>query len=197
MARSQLSENLLGALEVMLARPSGMKRMDLTPEGFWLSFYGLLLTALVDMTALAVNYPSVLARLGEAAPGRFYFVLGTLAASLVGYASAMLALFLLCRSESEARGFPTSFAVHNWASPVISIAILPIIVASELLHAPGQSSVLETMLMLSIIAALIVAGIRILRISLLLTAGRAAAYFAITTIVSLSISQGLEGLLGL
>ncbi|MEM9677094.1 MAG: hypothetical protein AAF890_03470 [Pseudomonadota bacterium] len=197
MAQSQLTENLLGALDVMLSRSTGMKRIDLTPEGFWNSFYGLLITALVDMIALSLSHPTVVSRMGDAAPEKFYFVFGNLTAALVGYASAMLALFLLCRSESEARGFPTSLAVHNWASPVISMAILPIIFITELTRTQGQTGVLETFLMISIIAALIVAGIRILRISLLLTPGRASAYFAITTLVSLSISQGLEGIMGL
>ncbi|MEL6948080.1 MAG: hypothetical protein AAFO73_10650 [Pseudomonadota bacterium] len=197
MAQHQISENLIGAVDVMLGRDRGMQRMDLTPDGFWKSFWGLLLALLLDAFAFGLFYPLFAERMDEAAPSRFVFIFGSLIASFIGYAAAMLALFLLCRSPDEARGFPTSLAVHNWSRPVLSAVVLPLYILIIAIGEPGQPTALDTMLGLAIMAALVVAGVRILRISLLLTPGKAIGYFALTTLVFLAISSGLESLFGL
>ena len=195
-----LMDNLKGALDVMLGRESGMKRIDLSGDGFWWSFAGLGLTALIDASALSMSYGTRgIAELANA-PGKPYFVFGNLTIAMIGYAASMVALYLLCQTPSEQKRFSSAVILHNWASPIVSVAFFPLIFifagASAGVDAAG-SGMLMTMLFVFSIGVLVAIGTRLIKISLDLPFSKAILFFAVTTAVSLLSTEGLQILAGL
>ena len=191
-----LMENLAGTIDIMLGRASGKSRIDLSANGIVLSFAGLVLAGLVDISALSILYN------GQAAPevSKTYFIFGHLMVALIGYATSFVALYLLCRAPSEQRNFFSAIAIHNWASPIVSVAFLPLIIIATVLgtpNDPASENDLLTVISVFWIGILIFVGIRLLRISLDIYTGKAVVYFVITTAVSLVTTEGLEAILGL
>jgi formate-dependent nitrite reductase membrane component NrfD len=120
--------------------------------------------------------------------------------ALIGYCASMVCLFLLCRTVGEQKKFPVAIAVHNWAAPIVSLAFLPLLALTFFLGgdgSEGSGNVVLDMISVLWIGVLVLAGLRLLRLSLDLTMSKAAVFFVITAAVSLVTTQGLESLLGL
>lgn len=196
--KSVLMENLIGAIDVMLGRESGLKRMDCSNAGFLVSFAGLLLAGLIDASALSLIHGPRFA-LQDAPEGKLYFILGSLLVSLIAYGASLLTLYLVCRPPAEQVRIPTVVILHNWASPTISLAFLPLLLITGYGNNPvaGEPDTVANMLSVFWLGLLIFVGLRLMRIGLNVPFARAAALFALTTVVSLVCSQGLERLFGL
>lgn len=195
-----LMDNLKGAVAVMLGQESGLRRMDLTAHGFAWSFSGLLLTALIDISGLSALHANAVASGDVTDISKPAFIAGKLFASSIAYLAAMLALYLLCRSPAEQARFPTAVIVHNWAAPIVSLAMLPLLFAAA--SSPSAASVeggnpLWTLATIGITALLILIGIRLIRIALDIQLSRALLYFALTTAISLVAADSVERLIGL
>jgi len=193
-----LIQTLTGVTDVMMNRPEGLEKIDRSQDGFFWSFGGVLLAGLIDMVALSLLY-SGMALSQTTAFGKGFYVFGHIAIALIGYLASLLALYLLCRTPDEQRNFPTSVIVHNWAAPIVSVAFLPLILIALFfgngsLQGPDNFLSLVSVFWIGI---LIFLGLRIMRISLDITMGRAAIFFIVTTLVSLVLTEGLEGLVGL
>ncbi|MGI9354646.1 MAG: hypothetical protein ACR2PF_05750 [Rhizobiaceae bacterium] len=190
----------MGATEVMLGRESGLQRMDLSTQGFTWSFAGLLLVVLIDTSGLSAIYNTMAAANDTISVSKTGFIMGKLIASGLAYLAAMLALYLLCREPQEQARFPIAVITHNWAAPVVSIAVLPLLFVSTFnpatSTADGAGSV-WTLLTMGLTALLILVGVRLVRISLDVSLSKACLFFAVTTGVSLVCSDGVERLMGL
>ncbi len=196
-AQPGLTDNLWGAADIMLGRDSGLQRMDLSAHGFTWSFAGLLLVVFIDMSGLSAVHNAMSAS-GTFAMSKPAFVAGKLLSSGLAYLAAMLALYLLCREPSEQQRFTNAVIVHNWAAPIVSIAVLPLLFAATT-QSPAQTvepDPLWSILQIGIIVLLILVGVRLIRISLDITLAKACLFFAVTTAVSLVCADGLERLLG-
>ena len=195
---SQLTENLSGAIDVMFARDSGLSRIDSSSDGFYWSFCALLIAGLLDATALSLLFDGS-TNDDVRKVGKSYFVFGHLIVALIGYGASLLALYLLCRAPDEQRNFIRTVVVHNWASPIISLAFLPLILISKLAGSPSPDDPNSIMTFVSVfwLGLLIFVGLRIMRISLAISPAKAGLFFATTTLVSLIVTEGLESFLGL
>jgi len=195
----RLMENLAGVIDIMLGRTSGLSRIDLSASGIGWSFGGLAIAGLADMSALSMLYNGQAAQESMEVSKAFY-VIGHLVVSLIGYAASFVALYLLCRTPGEQQNFPTAVAVHNWASPIVSIAFVPLLAIAFSLGGTGGSMQDNTLLnMVSVfwIGVLIFIGLRLIRISLNIQMGKTVLFFVVSTAVSLITVEGLESLLGL
>ncbi|MEP2629409.1 MAG: hypothetical protein ABJH33_10185 [Rhizobiaceae bacterium] len=188
-----MMDNLGGVLDVMLGRASGLSRMDLSANGVIWSFAGLAIAGLIDLSALSMLYENLL-EAKRAEVGKITYMIGRLFIALVAYGASMFALYLLCRQPHEQANFPTAIAVHNWASPIISLAFLPFLYVAVV---RGGTSDLANLISVFWIGLLIFIGIRLIRISLDLPIGKGAAFFVVTALITLIISKGLESLFGL
>ena len=192
-------ENLCGTGEVMLGRKSGLSRIDRSYEGFVWSFSGLFLAGLIDISALSMLH-NIYVSANTASLGKFAFVLGHLVTAFIGYAASLVALYLLCRVPEEQSRFTTAVTVHNWAAPLVSAAFSPLfllVAYSNQTSPDGSANPLLSIISVVWLGVLVFVGFRLIRISLNVEAGRAAALFAATTFVSLITVEGLEILFGL
>ncbi|MDD9909089.1 MAG: hypothetical protein OXR62_05280 [Ahrensia sp.] len=195
----QLTENLLGAVDIMLGRERGLERIDISERGFLWSFSALILVLLIDMPALSLMYDHI-SQTAVSISSKPVYMFGKLLAAAVAYVAAMVALYLLCRSPKEQFRFPGCVIVHNWAAPTVSIAVLPIAmlnIAAAPDHLPGSDGSGWVFVFLALMAIFVLIGVRIIRITLDSSLSRACLYFAVSTMVSLVVSYGLEGLMGL
>ena len=186
-------DNLGGALDVLLGRQSGLSRMDLTANGIVWSFAGLALAGLIDLSALSMLYES-LSEAKRAEIGKAYYMIGRLLTALIAYAASMFALYLLCRQPAEQQNFPVAIAVHNWASPIVSLAFLPFVVIAVSAGGPSDIASLISVFWLGL---LIFIGIRLIRISLYIQLGKAVTFFIVTGLITLIVAEGLEATFGL
>ena len=194
-----LMENLYGTGEVMLGRESGLSRIDCSFEGFIWSFSGLVLAGLIDVSALSMLH-NIYVSANTVSLGKFAFVFGHLVTALMGYVASLVALYLLCRAPEEQSRFTTAVTVHNWAAPLVSAAFSPLfllVAYSNQTSPDGGANPLLNLISVVWLGVLIFVGFRLIRISLNVEAGRAAALFAATTFVSLVTVEGLEILFGL
>lgn len=197
---SKLVENFAGALDLILGREQGFSRMDLSQDGFWSSFAGLGLTALLDASALSVIYNTHIATGQDMTWSKPGFILASLLIALVAYGASMVAVYLCCRTPDQQQHFPRTVIAHNWASPIVSLLFMPLLLASfyarQAAH-PEPAGGLWPLATILSLGVLVLVGVRLLRIGLKLSSGQAALIFLVTASVSIVISEGFEGLLGL
>lgn len=194
-----LIENLTGALDVMLGRADGMRRLDLSTSGILWSFSALAMAGLIDISALSMLHNNIASQ-AQPMISKTYYISGHLVVAVIGYAASMVALFLLCRTPLERQKFPAAVAVHNWAAPTVSLAFLPLLALAHYLDdndMPERSNSALDLISVMWIAVLVFVGVRLLRISLELPVNKAIAFFVATAAVSLIITLGLESMLGL
>lgn len=197
---NQLMENLSGALDVMFGNNGGLSRIDQSTDGFWWSFAGLGLAGLIDVSALAMRYGSFHAQVMADPPGKIWFIIASLAIALIAYGAGMILLYLLCREPAERANFFRTLIIHNWAAPIISVAVLPFIVAGSLnaqaLNSANPPLIWQSV-MLFITGLLCVAGVRLIRWGLDIPLSRALWFFAVTAFASLIVAEGLQIAAGL
>ncbi len=195
-----LIDNLSGSLDIMLGRENGMSKIDHSAAGFWLSFWGVVLMLLIDASGLSMIYNASAAAAKEEEYSKTAYVLLRLGIAVLGYGASFLALYLLCRTSDEQNGFPDAIIVNNWSAAILSLGFLPLIWVSTL-AAPVQGSNgppgAFILLVLTSWAIVSIAGVRILKTTLNVSIGKAVAFFAATSLVSIFVNQGFQSLVGL
>ena len=195
-----LMDNLSGALDIMLGRASGMAKIDHSATGFWMSFWGIVLMVLIDASALSLVYNVSPTAANEAGVSKSVYMVVRLCIAVLGYGASFLALFLLCRTGEEQNRFADAVIVNNWAAPILSLGFLPLIWMSTLAtSAAGEGSPPSGFVLLILTSWVIVtiAGVRILRTTLQVDLLKAVLFFAVTSGVSIFISEGFQSLSGL
>jgi hypothetical protein len=112
-------ENLAGAIDVMLGRPQGMHRLDLSVGGFWLSFAAIVLVA--PLAALGLESQE---RLNAAMGGCAELLAGdwgiAAIAVLVDWVAFPLVFAVLVRPLGLAARYVPLIVCRNWGSVIIS-----------------------------------------------------------------------------
>ena len=194
--QNYFAETLLGVVDVMFGRKSGLSRVDLTQQGFWWSFFGIALTGLIDASAYSMSFATHQFADSSAPPAKIWFILGSLLIALIAYGASMLVLMLMCRTPQEQNRFSAAVIVNNWASPIVSLAVLPIVYFSVLFRPIPANSEFWAVVSVLLMGGLIVLGTNLLRISMQLSLPRALLFFAVTSLVSLVCVEGLGLLVG-
>lgn len=192
--------NLSAAADIVLGRERGLERLDTSTDGFFASFKGLGLVALIDGLSLILTHATRLKLGVTPLTNAFAFAATMLFIALLAYAASMLALYVLCRTEEMQRRFSVAVIAHNWASPVVSVVFLPpflLLLMMQNASHPNPPSAMATIILIAMIACLIVVGVRLMRISMNATNGQAFSLFAMTAGVSLIIELWLSHLFGL
>lgn len=118
-APAALRDNLAGAWAVMNGRPQGLRRLDLTIDGFWRSFAALLLVLPPALLVVAVD-PAGLLEDGAAAPRDAGFLLRKAAGLAVDFAAFPLILALVARPLGLAGRYVPFVVARNWGSVIVA-----------------------------------------------------------------------------
>jgi len=116
---------LAGAARMMFGKPDGLRRMDLSIDGFWDSFTAIPLAVpplLVGWIASAIDY---LAKPG-AEGSRISIVAANGIVELAAWIVPLLLLALAARPAGIADRFVPYVVATNWASVIIAWYMLPI-----------------------------------------------------------------------
>ncbi len=198
--RPGLIDNLGGSLDIMLGSANGMAKIDHSTTGFWLSFWGVVLMLLIDTSGLSMIYNVSGDAAKEGAYSKPAYIFLRICIAFLGYVASFLALYLLCRTSDEQSRFPDAVIVNNWAAAILSMGFLPLIWMSTLampvngVDGPPGAFVLLVFTSWVIVT---IAGVRIFKTTLEISVGKAIAFFAVTSLVSIFVNQGFQSLAGL
>ncbi|PYE87577.1 hypothetical protein [Phyllobacterium leguminum] len=116
---------LYGSWRMMRGRPDGLTLLDISAEGFWQSFYAMLV-ALPPLFAGWVVYAADLARGDDEAGLRFSIVMRTAMVDLISWVLPILVLGLLARRVGISRRFAPYVIASNWGTALIAWLFVPI-----------------------------------------------------------------------
>ncbi|MBL8577976.1 MAG: transporter [Mesorhizobium sp.] len=189
----QIQQYLTGAWRMMLGKADGLKLLDLSADGFWNSFYAMLI-ALPALVVGWVGFANDLSALGDGFDGRLSIVLRLATIDLAAWVAPLLVLAAVARSAGIADRFVHLVVASNWASAVIAWIMLPPALIGLVMPAVRP---LEDMLSLVFFVAAMVLTWRMTNAALGKGAGVASAVFAGMFVVSLLTLFILQSALGL
>ncbi|MCO5063647.1 MAG: transporter [Rhizobiaceae bacterium] len=120
-----MQEALAGATRMMFGKPDGLRRMDLSVDGFWDSFAAIPLAVpplLVGWIASASDYLSTPGAHGT----RFSVISANGIIEIAAWILPLVALGLVARRAGIADRFVPYVVATNWASVIIAWYMLPI-----------------------------------------------------------------------
>ena len=130
---TNLPASISGAWDVMNGRVEGLRKLDLTIDGFWASFGAIVLILPVALIAMASERVAMLAVGGEAVALTGGYVVLRLIAVIVDWLAFPAILALLARPMGITTRFVPYIVARNWAAvPVAGMFAVP-----HLFHAFG------------------------------------------------------------
>ena len=188
-----IQQFLTGAWRVMIGSPDGAAPLDLSADGFWNSFFAIVV-ALPALTVIWVNAANDLASAPDAAASRVSFFLRLAVADLGAWVVPIGLLALVARQVRLSDRFVHYVVATNWGTAVIAWIMLP---ASLLnLFAPVSLDDLTSTVSLIFFALSLVLGWRLTNGALGKGAAIGSALFAAMFAASLVVVLLLQWLLG-
>jgi hypothetical protein len=188
---AEIQHYLTGAWRLMLGREDGLDRLDLSVDGFWNSFFAMV----VSLPALAIGWVSVANRLGGAEfGGRVGVLLRLGVIDFVAWVLPLVLLALAARPAGIAHRYIPYVVASNWGSALLIWLMVPVSVI-ELVF-PGAVQAVDALGLLVFIATLVLSW-RLTRASIGMGAGVASAVFAGVFAVSLVVILTLQPMFGL
>lgn len=188
-----VSSGLAGAWRLMTGRTEGLRMLDLSADGFWNSFFAIL----VALPALALGWLSIandLSDLGLVPFGRVS-TMGRLAmVDFSAWVLPILVLALIARQAGLADRFVHYVVASNWGSAIVVWMMLPPAIVRLML--PGQED-FAAVLSLGLFAVTMVLTWRLTVTVLAKGAGVGSAVFAGMFAASVATLFLLQWLLGL
>jgi hypothetical protein len=183
---AEVNRGLNGALLLLRRDPSGMALFDLSIEGFWKSFFAIVVAA-PAYAVLAYHRWQIT----EAAPGLGRFASVELVSYLGGWLAFPVAAIFLTRHLGLAGRYVPLIVAVNWAA-VLQAAIL----LGALLVASLAGGGLGTLFLLAAAFGVLLYQWFVVRTALDTTAGLAAMLVAIDMLLSTVVSRGIGAALG-
>lgn len=184
---------LTGVWRMMLGKPDGLKLLDLSADGFWNSFFAMVV-ALPPLVVGWVGYANDLAALGGDVGGRLSIVTRLALVDFTTWVAPLLVLALVVRQAGIADRFLHLVVSGNWATALIAWIMLPPSLINLVL--PGSGSVGGLLSLVFFVAAMILSW-RVTNVAIGKGAAIATAIFAGMFVVSLFSFYLLEGVLSL
>ncbi|ESY51303.1 MULTISPECIES: hypothetical protein [unclassified Mesorhizobium] len=188
----ETSSSLNGAWRLMLGKADGLRLLDLSADGFWNSFFAIVVAA----PAMIVGWVGTANEIGD--PNAFAGRLGMLVRlATVDLGSWLLPLFVLALVASRA-GIGDRFVHYvvasNWASAITAWMLLPS--ALIRLFLPSGNPVAELVWLVLVVLSLVLTW-RMTNAAIGKGAAVGSAVFAGMLVVSLAVLFGLVALLGI
>ncbi|ESZ46121.1 MULTISPECIES: hypothetical protein [unclassified Mesorhizobium] len=188
----ETSSSLNGAWRLMLGKADGLRLLDLSADGFWNSFFAIVVAA----PAMIVGWVGTANEIGD--PNAFAGRLGMLVRlATVDLGSWLLPLVVLALVASRA-GIGDRFVHYvvasNWASAITAWMLLPS--ALIRLFLPSGNPVAELVWLVLVVLSLVLSW-RMTNATIGKGAAVGSAVFAGMLVVSLAVLFGLVALLGI
>lgn len=176
----------------MTGKPDGLRMLDLSAEGFWDSFFAIVVAA----PALFVSWVAVANEIGGDGPvgGRIGILLALALTDVVSWIAPLALLGLAARTIGIGDRFVHYVVATNWASVILVWIMVPPAVVR--LFLPGLTEI-SILLSLGLFGLTLVLLWRVTNAALGKGAGIATGVFAGMFTLSLVILLGMQKLLGL
>lgn len=187
----EIQAYLAGAWRLMMGKPDGVRALDVSADGFWNSFFAIL----VAFPALSVSWAALAAELSEEGLGSRYSILLRLAViDVVAWVLPLLVLGLVARPAGILDRYPHFVVASNWASALLAWLMLPAGLLN--LFAPEASDLNNTVSLVVFLAALVLSW-RLTNAVLVKGAVVASAVFVGMVFAGIFLIVFLQGLFGL
>ncbi|HEY5819576.1 MAG TPA: transporter [Mesorhizobium sp.] len=189
----EIQAGLTGAWRLMLGKPDGVRLLDLSADGFWNSFFAMLvaLPPLFAMwTSLAIDVSPAGAEFGP----RLSLLLRLAFIDFAAWVVPLVALAAVASRVGLGDRFVPYTVATNWASGIVAWMTVPPVVLAAIFPAADDAAAL---LWLPVFVASLILVWRLTNAVLGKGASIATALFAAMIAVSLTVVYGLDFLLGI
>jgi len=182
---------LLGAWRLMLGRTDGFRLLDLSADGFWNSFFAIV----VALPAMIVSWVGIANEIGDpdAFAGRFGMLVRLAVIDIGTWVLPLVALALVGRRVGIGARFVHYVVASNWASAIVAWIMLPS--ALLRLFVPAGDRTVD-LLSLVLFVLTMVLGWRMTNAAIGKGAATGTAVFVCMFLVSLAVLFALQALLG-
>lgn len=181
---------MTGAWRLMMGKPEAVRLFDLSADGFWNSFYAIV----VAVPALTVGWASFAGDFAVGASGRFgiVFLLGVI--DLATWVLPLVVLALVAKPLGVGDRFVAYVVASNWGSALLIWLMLPATLVRLL--APGAEDLAA---LLSLLAFLVTMALswRLTNAVIDRGAGLATGVFTLMLALSIGVLLTLQALFGL
>jgi hypothetical protein len=184
--------SLNGAWRLMLGKADGLRQLDLSADGFWNSFFAIVVAA----PALIVGWVGVANEIGDpnAFAGRFSTLVRLATVDIGAWVLPLLGLALVAPRAGIGARFVHYVVASNWASAIIAWIMLPAALIRLFLPSANEFAVLASLLLFALSMIL---TWRMTNIAIGRGAAVGSAVFAGMFVASLVVLFSLQALLGI
>lgn len=189
----EIQRYLTGAWQLMLGRRDGVKLLDLSADGFWNSFYAIVVALpamFVGWVGTVNGYGDQVAEIGGRSSVLFRLALIDMSAWLV----PLIVFGMLAKPMGVADRFVAFVVASNWSSVITAWMLLPIAILEVFLPSANQVS---DALALVLFMTMLVLVWRLTNAVIDRGPGIASAVFALILFVSIFVIIALQDVLGL
>lgn len=139
-----------GAWRLMMGKPDGVRALDVSADGFWNSFYAIV----VAIPALGVGWAALALDLaGYGLGSRLSILLRLAVIDVTAWVLPLLCLGLIARPIGILDRYPHFVVASNWASALLAWLMLPATLLN--LFSPAASELNDTVSLIVFIVALV------------------------------------------
>jgi hypothetical protein len=184
--------SLAGAWRLMLGKADGLRLLDLSADGFWNSFFAIVVAA----PALTVGWVGVANEIGDpdAFAGRFSMLLRLATVDIGAWVLPLVGLALVAPRVGVGGRFVHYVVASNWASAIIAWMMLPSALIRLFLSSTNEFSGLVSLLLFALSMVL---TWRMTNVVIGKGAAVGSAVFAGMFVASLVVLFALQALLGI
>ncbi|MGX5843937.1 transporter [Mesorhizobium sp. ArgA1] len=188
----ETSSSLTGAWRLMLGKTDGLRLLDLSADGFWNSFFAIVVAA----PAMIVGWVGTANEIGDpnAFAGRLGMLIRLATVDLGSWLLPLVALALVASRAGIGDRFVHYVVASNWASAITAWMLLPS--ALIRLFLPPGNPVAELVWLVLVVLSLVLTW-RMTNAAIGKGAAVGSAVFAGMLVVSLAVLFGLVALLGI
>ncbi|RWQ34552.1 MAG: transporter [Mesorhizobium sp.] len=184
--------SLTGAWRLMLGKADGLRLLDLSADGFWNSFFAIIVAA----PALIVGWVGLANEIGDpdAFAGRFSMLIRLATVDIGAWVLPLVGLAFIAPRAGIGGRFVHYVVASNWASAIIAWMMLPSALIRLFLPSTNEFAVLASLLLFALSMVL---TWRMTNIVIGRGAAVGTAVFAGMFVASLVVLFGLQALLGI
>lgn len=184
--------SLNGAWRLMLGKADGLRQFDLSADGFWNSFFAIVVAA----PALIVGWVGVANEIGDpnAFAGRFSMLIRLATVDISVWVLPLVGLALVAPRAGIGGRFVHYVVASNWASAIIAWMMLPAALIRLFLPSTNEFAVLASLLLFALSMIL---TWRMTNVAIGRGAAVGSAVFAGMFVASLVVLFVLQALLGI
>lgn len=184
--------SLNGAWRLMLGKADGLRQFDLSADGFWNSFFAIVVAA----PALIVGWVGLANEIGDpnAFAGRFSMLIRLATVDIAVWVLPLVGLALVAPRAGIGGRFVHYVVASNWASAIIAWMMLPAALIRLFLPSTNEFAVLASLLLFALSMIL---TWRMTNVAIGRGAAVGSAVFAGMFVASLVVLFVLQALLGI